>query len=287
MSHLLPKLSDLSDHVGDKPIRRESGTRRASRAKFDGLGGEESELDNERPTVPIPRSGRVVRGTHEPLCSDGASVDVPPTEGTLSDLAAWLGPARSLEAPVVEEPSFDVRPTLPWLLLPIPLHPEPAADDPVEAREHRFGRTPSDSAVSSGLLTASATEVAPTLHGGREHPRSRRYLVAAAVVLGLVAVIVGIGRSGPPAGSAPAAGASVASEALPGGSTARPAASAQLGVERTPDEATAPVNELPAALSVASAKPASSGRTPVSAPSRAQKGSRSTPKRSKDMDFGI
>jgi hypothetical protein len=263
MSHRLPKLSHLSDRVGDEPIRRKSGTRRASRAKFDDLGGEERERDSERPTVPVPRSGRVVRGTDAPLCSDGASVDVSPTEGTLSDLVARLGPARSLEAPVAEEPSFDVRPTLPSILLPVPIHPEPAADDP------------------PGFV--------PALHRRRRLPRSRRHVVAAAVVLGFMAVIVEIGRSGSPAGPALTAGGPVASEALPGGSTVRPAASARLQVERISDESTTPVTELPAALPVASTKPASQVRAPAPAPppARAQKGPRPPPKRSNDVDFGI
>jgi hypothetical protein len=300
--------------VADDAKPRESGTRRAARSKVDGLGGEERERDSERPTLPIPRPGRVVGHLVSRLGVDRAAVDVSPTEGTLGDLVAMLEPPRPFEAlPVVEELSFDARPTLPSIVLPIALRPEPA---PAEAPGHRFKKTRRDRVMARARWhakvdnrarlvrrrsTASPVQRTPPLRGGQQASspsarslrgahglnRSRRYIAAATAMLGVMALMATIGRSGFLAGLPLAADELGASDALPGGSAVQSAASAQLEVEPTRDELTVPVIEFLAAPSDSSATPASSGRPPGPAPAVPQKSSRPPSKRSSDVDFGI
>jgi hypothetical protein len=134
-------------------------------------------------------------------------------------------------------------------------------------------------------LAAMQSPFRRSLRGGRRLTLSRRYVVVAAAVVGLMAAMAGIGRSGslpvPPLGT----DRPVAGESLPGGSAVGPAAvAASAELEPTPHP---PVTELPAAASEPSAKPASPGPTHGPAPARAQEGSRPLSKRSKDVDFGI
>ncbi len=204
-------------------------------------------FESERPERDSERPTLRIRRTLEPA----GCLDATPR---LSDAVVHSPPREATFSefaalPVVENRAFEDRPAPRPCLPPIALDPEPSAGD----------RTRSP----------------------RSRARSRRYVAAAAVVMGFLAIVILIARSGPPADPA-FVSAPVVNQAPPGG----PAAPLDPPIEPLLDVPTAALPPPPVTASDVDAKPASV-RAPGSAPARTQRIARPPSKRSNDVDFGI